>query len=113
MRTSITLDEDVYHLASLYADGNGITLGAAIGELVREGHAARLAAPSRLKTLANGLRVMPSRGREITAEMVRKYQEDPIEKHQTPARRERADRSHRQRTRTPPEGRELVQNART
>lgn len=36
MRTSITLDEDIYQLASTYADAKGITLGAAIGELVRK-----------------------------------------------------------------------------
>ena len=39
MRTSVTLDDDVYELASLYAHGRGITLGKAIGELVRKGQA--------------------------------------------------------------------------
>jgi len=35
MRTNVNLDTDVYNLASAYANGKGITLGAAIGELVR------------------------------------------------------------------------------
>jgi hypothetical protein len=36
MRTSITLDDDAYQLASLYAKGRGITLSAAINEAVRK-----------------------------------------------------------------------------
>jgi len=73
MRTSITLDEDVYELASLYAHGRGITLGKAIGELVREGQAARNGeAPSpRLVREPNGLLVFASQGRTITPEMVK------------------------------------------
>lgn len=40
MRTSITLDEDVYQLATLYAKGRGVTLSAAISEMARRGAAA-------------------------------------------------------------------------
>jgi hypothetical protein len=36
MRTNVNLDADVYDLAYAYADGKGITLGAAISELVRQ-----------------------------------------------------------------------------
>ena len=36
MGVRITLDEDVYQLAIYYAAGRGITLGAAVGELVRK-----------------------------------------------------------------------------
>ena len=80
MRTSITLDDDVYQLASLYAAGRGITLGAAIGELVRKSHSAQPSASPhpRLKTAANGLRIFPARGKPITSEMVKKAQEDEV-----------------------------------
>lgn len=73
MRTSVTLDEDVYELASLYANGRGITLGKAIGELVRKGQAAeRGERPvSRLVREPNGLLVIASTGRKITPEMVK------------------------------------------
>lgn len=74
MRTSVTLDEDVYQLAYLCAKGRGITLGAAIGELVRKGQEARLAEPSpspRLKRAPNGLLVFAGTGRVITNEMVK------------------------------------------
>jgi hypothetical protein len=80
MRTTINLDEDVYQLASLYATGRGMTLGAAIGELVRKANGAA-GSPSvspRLKTLPNGLRVFAARGRVITSEMVKAAQEDEI-----------------------------------
>jgi hypothetical protein len=73
MRTSITLDDDVYELASLYSRGKGITLGAAIGELVRRGDAAPAPEPdmSELVREPNGLLVFASRGRVITSEMVK------------------------------------------
>ena len=83
MRTSITLDDDVYGLATLYANAKGITLGAAIGELVRRGEAARRTEPPlpELKRAPNGLLIFAAReGRPpITLEMVKTYSEDEIE----------------------------------
>jgi hypothetical protein len=83
MRTSITLDDDVYGLATLYAKAKGITLGAAIGELVRRGEAAPRAEAlsSELERAPNGLLIFASRGdgRVITPEMVKAYSEDEIE----------------------------------
>jgi hypothetical protein len=73
MRTTVRLDPDVYELASLYAKGRGVTLGTAIGELVRKGQSALSSdSPSpRLKRQPNGLLVVATRGRTITPEMVR------------------------------------------
>ncbi len=73
MRTTVNLDPDVYEVASLYAKGRGVTLGAAIGELVRKGQSAQPSgSPSpRLKRLPSGLLVVASRGRAITPEMVK------------------------------------------
>jgi len=73
VRTSVTLDEDVYELASLYATGRGITLGKAIGELVRKGQAAERGEKpsSRLVREPNGLLVIASTGRRITPEIVK------------------------------------------
>jgi macrodomain Ter protein organizer (MatP/YcbG family) len=81
MRTSITLDEDVYQLAYLYAKGRGTTLSAAINELVRKAEAPPRSASSssRLKTAPNGLLVIAARpGRVITPEMVKEALEDGI-----------------------------------
>jgi hypothetical protein len=73
VRTTVTLDDDIYELATLYAHGRGITLGAAIGELVRRGEAAppESSPISEIETAPNGLPVFKSRGRVITSEMVK------------------------------------------
>jgi predicted DNA-binding ribbon-helix-helix protein len=78
MRTSITLDDDIHELASVYADARGITLGAAIGELIRSAQAsARTESPIRLTR--DGIPVFRSRGRVLTREMVKQAQEDDLE----------------------------------
>ena len=73
MRTSITLDEDVYKQATLYAKGRGVTLSTAISEMARKGvEAMQSTSPSpRLKRAPNGLLIIPSDGRVITSEMVK------------------------------------------
>lgn len=73
MRTSITLDEDVYQLATLYAKGRGVTLSAAISEMARRGAAASgTETPSRsLIKAPNGMLIFAPTGRVITNEMVK------------------------------------------
>jgi hypothetical protein len=73
MRTSITLDEDVYEIATLYAKGRKVTLGAAIGEMVRKATSAPpTGSPSpNLVRAPNGLLIVRARGRVITNEMVK------------------------------------------
>jgi hypothetical protein len=75
MRTSVTLEEDVYQHAMLYARGRGLTLGRAIGELIRP--PAKTAA-STLRRSPEGFPLFPLRGRVITPEMVKQYGEDEI-----------------------------------
>jgi hypothetical protein len=73
MRTNVNLDKDVHQIASVYASANGITLGAAIGELIRRasGRERRTTAASpRLITASNGLRIVPKGAGTLTAEMV-------------------------------------------
>jgi hypothetical protein len=77
MRTTVTLDDDVYELAMLCAKGKGITLGAAISEFVHKAQDARRAESKELspnlERLPNGMLVFKSRGdgRVITNEMVK------------------------------------------
>ena len=73
MRTSVTLDEDVYEIATLYAKGRGVTLGAAISEMVRKVvNAPRTETPTRrLIKAPNGLLIAAPTGRVITTEMVK------------------------------------------
>ena len=55
MRTTVNLDEETHYVASNYAEGRGITLGAAIGELIRRGRQADAGQkpPMRVKRLKN------------------------------------------------------------
>lgn len=77
----MTLDDEIYALASSYASARDITLGAALGELVRRGESAPcLAAHSnRIGSAPNGLPVFKSRGRVVTSDMVKAAQEDALE----------------------------------
>lgn len=78
MRTNVTLEDDVYQLATVYAQAKGITLGTAVGELVRKASSTphALIPSPRLITAPNGLRIAPSRGGIITSEMVEKALEE-------------------------------------
>lgn len=74
MRTTITLDEDVYEFATYYAKARGITLSAALNELVRKAEAAPKPEPN-IAIGPHGLPMFPPRGRAITTEMVEKLEE--------------------------------------
>ena len=76
MRTTITLDDATYEIASLYAAARGITLGGAIGELIQRSQAA--SRPSRLKRAKNGLPVMTSRRKTVTPGLVKKLEAEDI-----------------------------------
>ena len=80
MRTSVNLDADVYSFASAYADAKGITLSAAISELVRR--AEQVPEPGgdspRLKTGPHGYLVIAGTGDVLTPEMVKEASEDEL-----------------------------------
>jgi hypothetical protein len=75
MRTNVTLDDDVHQLASIYAAAKGITLGAAIGELIRKAEAAPPPAPD-IRHSANGLPCFPPTGRPLTMQMVKEAESE-------------------------------------
>lgn len=75
MRTNVTLDEDVHQLASIYASAKGITLGAAIGELIRKAEAAPPPAPD-IRRSASGLAMFPPTGKVLTAQMVKEAESE-------------------------------------
>ncbi|MFY9745648.1 MAG: hypothetical protein WA891_08010 [Acidobacteriaceae bacterium] len=79
MRTSITLDDDIHELASIYANARGITLGAALGELIRKAQTPPHSSSSAIRTTRDGFPVFRSRGRLLTSEMVKEAQEDDRE----------------------------------
>ncbi len=73
MRTSVTLEEGVHEFASVYASARGISLSAAINELVRKAETAPRPEPEIVRG-PNGLPMFPPTGRTITAEMVKKLE---------------------------------------
>lgn len=79
MRLTVNLDADVYDFASAYAGAKGITLSAAIGELVRSAeHAPRDSRLQGLKESPHGYLVIAGTGDVITPEMVKDASEDEI-----------------------------------
>ncbi len=81
MRTSITIDDDIYEFASIYAKAREITLGAALGELIRKGRETARTQSSfpEIEIAADGYPVFRSRCRVLTSEMVKKAQEDEFD----------------------------------
>jgi hypothetical protein len=80
MRTSINLDADAHSFASTYANAKGITLSAAVSELVRRAEHAPEPGSStpRLKTSPHGYLVIAGTGDVLTPEAVKEAAEDDL-----------------------------------
>ena len=81
MRTNVNIADDVREFATVYANAKGITLGAAITELIRKAQRADTAetkTPEFERSFA-GFPVFPKSGRTLTTEMVRKAEEDDLD----------------------------------
>jgi hypothetical protein len=78
MRTTINLDDKTHEFASVYAAARGITLSAAIAELIRKAESAPTPKPD-IRIGPNGLPMFPPTGRTITAETVKKIEEEEFD----------------------------------
>jgi hypothetical protein len=80
MRTSITLSDEAHTLASYYAHARGLTLSAAIDELIRKAQATTPAAPE-IVFAFDGFPMFPpsGTGRVITDELVKKIEEEEFD----------------------------------
>lgn len=80
-RTTVTLDADAYEVATIYAEANDISLGEALGELVRKATAPteKKTQQPALKRSRNGLLLLPSRGKVITPELVKQILEEEFD----------------------------------
>jgi hypothetical protein len=76
MRTNINLDDDVHQFASIYARAKGVSLSAAINDLMRKVEKIPKPKPELCKSRVTGLPCFPSRGGRVTTEMVRKLEDD-------------------------------------
>jgi hypothetical protein len=75
MRTTITLDDETHEFATYYARVRGLTLSAAIDELIRKAQEPPAPMPE-IRIGPNGLPLLPRTGRTITCEMVKQLSED-------------------------------------
>lgn len=78
MRTTITLNEETHDFALYYARARGLTLSAAIDELIRKAVTGPVSKPE-IRRAPNGFPLLPKTGQVITSEMVKKYAEDEFE----------------------------------
>jgi hypothetical protein len=76
MRTTIKLSEKTHEFATYYARARGITLSAAIDELIRKAEAAPPAPLPEIEYSEIGLPMLPRAGRTITCEMVKRLEEE-------------------------------------
>ncbi len=80
MRTTVNLDADVYSFTSAYASAKGITLSAALGELVRRAEQAPEpeSESSRVVRNEHGYLEIAETGEALTPEMVKAASEDEL-----------------------------------
>jgi hypothetical protein len=80
MRTTIAIDDDVHEFASHYAQARGLTLSAAIDELIRKAQSAPEAKPE-IVFSPDGFPMFPpsGSGRVITSELVKQIEEEEFD----------------------------------
>jgi hypothetical protein len=76
MRTSVNLEQDTHEFASIYAAAKGITLSAAINELIRKAQTAPPPTPPEIWISESGLPMFPPTGRVITSDMVKEAESE-------------------------------------
>jgi hypothetical protein len=76
MRTNINLDDDVHQFAQMYAGAKGISLSAAVSELVRRAQDTQPPAPELRRSTMTGLATFPASRQTLTSKMVRDAETD-------------------------------------
>ena len=73
MRTTLAIDDDIFHRVKKYAETRSIALGKAVSELVRRG----FDAPPKTRRM-NGLVVfdLPEDSPQVTSEQVKNFEAD-------------------------------------
>jgi hypothetical protein len=73
MRTTLSLDDDVFQVVKVYAENRSLAIGKAVSELVRRG----LNAPLKTRTV-NGLVVfdVPENADAVSSELVKRLDAD-------------------------------------
>lgn len=79
MRTTITLADETHEFAAYYARVRGLTLSAAIDELIRKAQAPPEPEDPDIRIGPNGLPMFPPTEGRITSEMVKKLEEEEFD----------------------------------
>jgi len=79
MRTTITLNEETHTFASYYARARGLTLSAAIDELIRKAQAPSPPPPPEIFYSLSGLPMFPPSGGIVTAALVKNLEEEEFD----------------------------------
>jgi len=71
MRTTLSLDDDVFQVVKTYAENRSLAMGKAVSELLRRG----LSAPAKTRVV-NGVVVfdVPADGETVTSELVKRLE---------------------------------------
>ncbi|MGO9340529.1 MAG: hypothetical protein ACLPY1_23905 [Terracidiphilus sp.] len=77
MRTTITLNDETHTFASHYAHARGLTLSAAIDELIRKAQAPP--APPEICYSPSGLPMFPPSGGIVSAALVKNLEEEEFD----------------------------------
>lgn len=78
MRTTITLDDETHGFVHYYARARGISLSAAINELIRKAESAAGPKPE-IRRSPDGFPLLPPSGRVITSELVKQLEEEDFD----------------------------------
>ena len=82
MRTTVNLAPQTHEFVRYYASARGLSLSAALDELVEKAQTAQASEPPRLLRSPNGLPLFPPSGRTLTLEMVKALEEEEFDPRQ-------------------------------
>lgn len=75
----MTIDDETHEFIAYYARAKGISLGAAINELIRKAQAPTPKPKREVRRGPNGFPLLPPSGKVITSEMVKELEEEEFD----------------------------------
>jgi hypothetical protein len=78
MRTTVTLDDETHEFVAYYARARGLSLSAAINELIRKAESGPIQEPEIIWS-PEGIPMFPPTGRRITSETVKRLEEEEFD----------------------------------